>query len=117
MENGIVRGYLIFSTKIDFGTKMGYIMDIIVDPTNKSLVNDLINFAKIEMFNEDVTIISGLSFKGNLYYKNYKNCGFKKLPNLFLPHKSYFSLCSLKYIKNKIIPDDWHISWGNHDNI
>ena len=71
-------------------------MDIIADPNNKTVIDSLIHYAKNKLFQEGVTIISALSFKDNIFYNNFKNACFIKVPNKFLPHKSYFSLYNFK---------------------
>jgi len=113
---GRVMGYLIYRTKKDFGTHIGFIMDIIADPNNKNVINSLIHYAKKELFQEGVTIISALSFKGNIFYQNYKDTGFFNAPQKFLPHKSYFSINNFIESENDFKVNKWHISWGNHDN-
>ena len=112
-----VMGYLIYDTKKDYGTHIGYIMDIIADPNNKNVINSLIHCAKKELFQEKVTIISALSFKGNIFYQNLKGSGFFNVPKKFLPHKSYFSINNFIESENNIEVNKWHISWGNHDNL
>ena len=70
-----------------------------------------------ELFQKGVTIISALSFKENIFYKNLKSTGFFILPKKFFPHKSYFSINNFIESKNNIELNKWHISWGNHDNL
>jgi len=117
VEDGLDKGYLIYTTKKEYGTKLGYVMDIITNPDDKYVINDLINFAKIEMSQSGVTLVSALSFNDNIFYKHYRSNGFKKLPQIFFPHKSYFSLYNFLNLENSPKPGSWHISWGNHDNI
>ena len=83
---GRVMGYLIYRTKKDFGTHIGYIMDIIADPNNKNVINSLIHCVKKELSSKGVTIISALSFKENIFYKNLKGSGFLNFLKIFLPH-------------------------------
>ena len=112
-----VMGYLIYDTKKAFGTHIGFIMDIIADPNKKNVINSLIHCAKKELSQKGVTIISALSFKENIFYKNFKGSGFFSVPERFLPHKSYFSMNNFIESKNNIELNKWHISWGNHDNL
>lgn len=112
-----ILGYLIYDIKKDFGTHIGYIMDIIADPNNKNVINSLIHCAKKELFQKGVTIISALSFKENIFYKHIKGSGFFNVPKKFLPHKSYFSIKNYIKSKNDFDVNKWHISWGNHDNL
>ena len=69
------------------------------------------------MFQEGVTIISALSFKENIFYKNLKGSGFFNVPKKFLPHKSYFGINNFIESENDFEVNKWHISWGNHDNV
>jgi len=115
ISNGKVVGYLIYSVENDFGTSIGYIMDIIVNPNNKIVIDSLINYTKKELFRKKVRIISALSFNKNIFYHNFKSAGLKNLPNKLLPHKSYFSVFN-NIINNNFEINQWHISWGNHDN-
>jgi len=117
VDGNRVMGYLIYDTKKDFGTHIGYIMDIIADPNNKNVINSLIHSAKKELFQEGITIISALSFKENIFYKNLKGSGFFNIPKKFLPHKSYFSINNFIESENDFEVNKWHISWGNHDNL
>lgn len=117
MESDKVLGYLIYETKKDFGTYVGYIMDIIADPKNEKVVISLIRCAKKRLFQKGVTIISALSFNENIYYRFFKNSGFFNVPKKFLPHKSYFSIYKNNESENHFNLNEWNISWGNHDNL
>ena len=112
-----VMGYLIYDTKKAFGTHIGFIMDIIADPYNKNVINSLIHYAKKELSQKGVTIISALSFKENIFYKNLKGAGFINLPKKFFPRRSYFSIKNFIESENDFEVNKWHISWGNHDNL
>lgn len=112
-----VMGYLVYGTKKDFGTHIGYIMDIIADPNNDNVINALIQCAKKKLSQEGITVLSALSFKGNIFNQNLKGCGFFYVPKKFLPHKSYFSINNLIESENDFEVHKWHISWGNHDNL
>jgi hypothetical protein len=111
-----VMGYLIYDTKKIFGTHIGFIMDIIADPQNDIVVNSLIDYAKNELFQKGVTIISALSFKENIFYKNLKGRVFFNIPKKLLPQKNYFSINKFFESDNDFEVNKWHISWGNHDN-
>ena len=102
--------------KKEFGTNIGYIMDIIADPSDINVINSLIKCVKGQLFQEGVAMVSALSFKQNIFYKNLKGTGFFNLPNNFLPHKSYFTLYNFLESENNFNLNKWHISWGNHDN-
>ena len=117
MDGDRVTGYLIYESKRDFGTHIGYIMDIIADPNNDTVINSLIHRAKKELFNRGVTLVSALSFKENIFYQNYKDTAFYNVSEKFLPHKSYFSINNIMKSDNDYESNKWHISWGNHDNI
>ena len=91
-------------------------MDIISDPHDEHVINSLIRCAIKELFQKGVTIISALSFKENIFYKNYKDTGFFNAPKTFLPHQSYFAINNLMESEIDIEVNKWHISWGNHDN-
>lgn len=116
VNDGRVVGYLIYDIKKEFGTHIGYIMDIIADPSDINVINSLIKCAKEQLFHEGVTMISALSFKENIFYKNFKGTGFFNVPKKFLPHKSYFTLYNFIESENDFNLNRWHISWGNHDN-
>jgi len=114
-SNGKVEGYLIYSVEKIYGTSIGYIMDIIANPKNKVVIDSLIKYTIKELFRKKVRIISALSFNNNIFYHNFKTTGFNNVPNLMLPHKSYFSVFN-NLIDNNFELNQWHISWGNHDN-
>ena len=116
VDNDRIIGYLIYDIKKEFGTNIGYIMDIIADPSDINVINSLIKCAKGQLFQEGVAMVSALSFKQNIFYKNLKGTGFFNLPNKFLPHKSYFTFYNFLGSENNFNLNKWHISWGNHDN-
>ena len=116
-ENNIIKGYLIYKVEYNYGTKIGYIMDIIVKPKNGYIVDNLIHFVKKELRIKKVTFISILAFKNNLFYDSIKKAYFFSVLKNLLPHRSYFSLIKHKNFDDKIKIDNWNISWGNHDNV
>jgi hypothetical protein len=114
--NDKIEGYLVYRTKNDFGSYIGFILEIIADPNNKTVVNALINHAKWKLSQEGVTMISALSFRENMFYKNFRTNFFFNLPQIFSPQKSYFTIFNFLNSSKQINIKDWHISWGNHDN-
>lgn len=117
IDNDGAKAYLIYRTKKDFGTHIGYIMDIIADPKNIKVVNSLIQIAKKNLFQAGVTMISALSFKGNIFHSSLEHSGFFNPPEKFMPRKSYFSVNNFIDSEDDFDLDKWHISWGNHDNV
>ena len=78
-----IKGYLIYCIKNNFGTKIGYVMDIIADPSNTEVITALFSKLKYNMILEKVRFISALSFRGNLFYKFFKKRKFFLIPQFF----------------------------------
>ena len=115
--NQRIKGFLVYSVKEQHNTKIGYIMDIIANPNDDYIVKELITCAKKKLYQDKVSVISALSFKKNIFYSSYRNSFFIKIPQIFLPHKSFFSLYTITDKIKKLNIEDWHISWGLHDNV
>lgn len=115
-----LQGYIVTKVEQRFGMRHGVILDILAIREDPSIAYTLINYAIKTMIAEGVEVISALSLRNEYYFKFLRQCGFIPIPPKYYPQKDYFGsrpvIIDTK-IDNKIDPQDWYFTWGDHDDM
>jgi hypothetical protein len=115
IESGKVKGYLVYAITEEFKTSIGVVMDIVADCNNAKVIKSLIRTAKRKTCQKGATIMTALSFKGNIFYQHFTDSWFFNVPKKLLPQQSYFAVKDLNKTDGGIPINRWHVSWGCHD--
>ena len=118
-ENDLL-GYIVLKCREDFGLQIGFIVDILTVPEETGVSVDLISAAVKHFELNQMDIVSCLMLPNTRYSHSLKQAGFIKAPNKLLPQNMYLgvhgfsSQYPITFLTN---PNNWFVSWGDHDVI
>lgn len=113
-----ILGYIVLECIQRFGLKIGFIVDLLAVPGHPYFSNYLVSKA-VEYFKEvQSSMLCCLMLKHSPYVQAVKANGFMLLPKRFYPKKMYLGVFrnteqySAEFLAK---PDNWYITWGDHD--
>lgn len=113
-------GYIVLRCMEEFGLQISFIVDILTIDDKAGVSVDLI-FAAIDYFRQkEMDIVGSLMLPGNRYSHSLKQTGFIKAPGKLLPQNMYLGIRSFTPSQTADFlakPNNWFITWGDHDVI
>jgi Acetyltransferase (GNAT) domain len=116
--NGELAGYLVYRVFEKDGLRMGALMDMLVEPGRRDVLNALLSKAIAELRAARVDAIMALMVHDRLYFPALRRLGFAKLPERFNPRT--FNLVCRELVEG--LPQEeattarnWFITLGDFD--
>lgn len=116
-----LKGYIVTTFQERYGLNLGLIIDMMVQAKDEQIGTLLI--AKVtSRFNDEKVAVAGCLMQKNQWYtKCLRNNGFLFLPQKINP-REFYVLCSClsedpEFERTIFNFDDWHLTWGDTDNV
>jgi len=113
-------GYVVLKCVPRFGLEIGLLVDVLWTPREKGVANALISAGLEYFISRKMDLVGCLMLPGAPYSRDLKDMGFFKVPRRLLPQDMYLGGCSLVSEQTTVSlfkPDNWFITWGDHDDI
>lgn len=119
MYDGYLAGFIVINIKIKHGGKIGYVMELIFDPSYPFIASSLLSYAVNKFRSESVDVVLSWCFDHSIPYPYFKKAGFYKLPNFLRQIELHFGYKIIKY--DEILsehlsnPRSWYLSYSDSD--
>jgi hypothetical protein len=118
-QNQIV-GYIVLKCEARFGLEMGFIADMLTLPGEPDLTDGLISEAVKFFQARRMHLVSCLMLEHLPCIGSLERNGFLRMPRRLFPQELFFSVRhqSDEYDADFITdPENWYITWGDHDMV
>jgi len=112
-------GFIVFAIKEKHNGKIGYIMELIYDPSYPKASDLLLNFAIASIKKHKADCVLAWCFKHSPNFKSFKKSLFIKMPEKIRPIELHFGVRSFKPNLNKLVygRKNWYISYSDSDTV
>lgn len=116
-KNNKLAGAIVFAIKHKHDGLIGYIMELIFDPSDSNTGEQLLKFSTRIFRKSKVDVVLAWCFPGSFNYSAYKKKGYYKLPEKLRPQQLYLGAKVLDESNAATILDvkNWYISYSDSD--
>lgn len=113
-------GYAVLKCVDKFGLRMGFVVDLLSLPDRPDICRSLVSRAMQYFRDSQADIVCSLTLRHGPLFQALNASGFLALPTRLHPQEMYLGVrrnaqeYSAEFITD---PNNWHITWGDHDDI
>ncbi|WP_028892762.1 GNAT family N-acetyltransferase [Tenacibaculum sp. 47A_GOM-205m] len=112
-------GFVVFAIKEKHGGKIGYVMELIYNPSSKKVGEVLLSYAVNEMKKSQCDCVLSWCFDHSPNYNAFKKSKFYKIPEKLKPIELHFGVRFFNSETSEIINnrENWYLSYSDSDTV
>lgn len=118
-KEGELKGIVIFTLQNKHNGSIGYLMELLYFPHNKSIAKELLKFAEKILKKNKADLILAWCYSHSFNYSSYKSAGYYSFPEKFRPQKLGVVVKELRPVEVINVKEviNWYLSYSDSDTV
>ena len=118
-EQGVLKGYIVYVVKEKHGGRIGYVMELIYDPTQPACGDALLRTALNDMVAQKADACLAWNFTHSPNSALHKQNGFYSMPPKLRPIELHFGVLAMREQDKSLLADakNWYLSYCDSDTV